>query len=100
MFGPAGVNTGGEAIRLADLLPRIPEPARARIDLLATELRRQIKETQADSSVVKKAADHLARHIAGIQQLVHRAVSSCGTYERRGRIAVGAPLESHIDVKS
>ena len=53
-----------------------------------------------ESSIVTAAAEALRKHVTGIMQSVNRAISRAGTYERRGRIAVGSQMDFCIDLTS
>jgi len=64
----------------------------------ANVLREEIAGAQRESSVVTAAATALSRHMAGIREKIHGAISRVGVYERRGRIAVGSQMDCCIDL--
>ncbi len=78
----------------------IEEPARGRLLALAAQLRSAVQETRRASSVVRMAAEALARHMAGIRQTVQTVMSRAQVYGRRGQIAAGEQAQFCVDVKS
>jgi multidrug efflux pump subunit AcrA (membrane-fusion protein) len=85
---------------LADIASRLPEPDRARLDLVRSELRETIAEIQRESSVVRQASERLSAHMAGILQSVHSALAHAKVYSRGGVIAIGPNVVSTLDIKS
>ena len=73
---------------------------RARLEALANHLRQAVETSKSRSAVVRSAAEMLSRHIAGIQQTVHSALSRARVYGRRGKLAMGAATPATVDVKS
>lgn len=59
-----------------------------------------VERVQRQSSVLRAAAEQLSRHITGVLQVVQGALSQAGVYGRRGRLAVGVPVQSMVDFKS
>lgn len=84
---------------LADLLEHSGS-RRSRLVSVADELRRLVAKTRAASSVVRTAAESLARHMQGIVQTVEAGFSRAGVYERAGRITEGSPWQTAIDIRS
>ena len=75
-------------------------PLRSRLVAIADELRQLVAKTRAASSVVRTAAESLARHMQGIVQTVEAGFSRAGVYERAGRITEGSPWQTAIDIRS
>jgi hypothetical protein len=76
------------------------EPAGDRLTALAGQLRAAVQEVKRESTVVRTAADALARHMSGLMQTVHSALTRARVYSRRGRLATGAQSRFAIDVTS
>ena len=85
---------------LGDIAARLSEPDRARLDLVRSELRRTIEETQRESGVVRQATERLSAHMAGIMQSVHSALAHAKVYSRGGAITIGPNVVSTLDIKS
>jgi multidrug efflux pump subunit AcrA (membrane-fusion protein) len=85
---------------LADIAARLPEPDRARLDLVRSELRGAIADIQRESGVVRQASERLSAHMAGILQSVHSALAHAKVYSRGGVIAIGPNVISTLDIKS
>jgi hypothetical protein len=66
----------------------------------ADQLRSLIAEVKRQSSIVRNAAEALSRHMSGIVQTVHSALSRARVYSHRGQINLGVQLESSLDLKS
>jgi hypothetical protein len=107
----AGVQDGIQAtaecnVREPPTLSRLLERAasdddqRVRLLGVASELREAIAAARRGSSIVRDAATALARHMAGIQQTVHSALSRARVYERRGRLNLGSSMPAALDMKS
>jgi hypothetical protein len=73
---------------------------RSRLLMLANHLRQAVETAKRAGSVVRSAAEALSRHVAGIQQTVHSALSRARVYERRGRLSLGAATPAAVDLKS
>jgi hypothetical protein len=67
---------------------------------LAAQLRDIVDETKRQSSILRNAAEALSRHMSGIVQSVHSALSRAHVYGQRGRIAPAAHFHSVVDLKS
>jgi hypothetical protein len=76
------------------------EPAGDRLTALAGQLRAAVQEVKRASTVVRTAADALARHMSGLMQTVHSALTRARVYGRRGRLDTGAQSRFAIDVTS
>jgi hypothetical protein len=87
-------------LTIVDIASLSPEPQRSRTVVLAAQLREILQQVQRESSIVKNAAETLSRHMSGIMQTVHAALSRARVYGHRGRIAVGAQMPSVLDIKS
>ena len=96
--GELGLSTEQPPV-LADLLEH-SGARRSRLVSVADELRRLVAKTRAASSVVRTAAESLARHMQGIVQTVEAGFSRAGVYERAGRITEGSPWQTAIDIRS
>jgi hypothetical protein len=75
-------------------------PAGDRLTALAAQLRAAVQEVRQASTVVRTAADALARHMSGLMQTVHSALTRARVYSRRGRLATGTQSRFSIDVTS
>jgi len=78
----------------------VGEPFAARLQAHAAQLKEMIGRVRRESSIVRQAADALNRHLGGIVQTVHSALSRARVYGQRGRIVLGAQLESSVDLQS
>lgn len=85
---------------LADIAMQLAEPERAKFDLVRSELRNVIEETQRQTSVVRQASERLSAHMAGIMQTVNSALAHAKVYSRGGIIAMGPNVVSSLDIKS
>lgn len=85
---------------IADVAARAPEDVGARMLALAGQLRESVQRVQRESSIVRAAAEALSRHMSGVVQTVHSALSRARVYGRQGRILLGAQMEFHVDLKS
>jgi hypothetical protein len=97
--------TGSSApieVRLADFVERfaVDEAQRTRLLALGAQLRESVAEVRKQSSIIRAAAETLARHMGGIVQVVQGALSRAGVYGNRGRVQLGAQVQSAIDLKS
>jgi hypothetical protein len=90
----------GERLRAADIAERLEEPGRSRVHALAAQVREAVTELRRQSSIVRAAAESLSAHMAGILQVIQGAMSQARVYGRKGRIAVGAPVQSAVDLRS
>ena len=88
-----------QPLSVMEIVAEAPEPLRSRVAALAAQLRESLQLVQRESSIVQSAADTLNRHMTGIMQTVHAALSRARVYGQRGRIAVGAPMPSVLDIK-
>jgi hypothetical protein len=59
-----------------------------------------VAEVRRASGVVRRAAESLSCHMAGILQVVYAAFSRAGVYSHRGRIDAGTQGRHAIDLKS
>lgn len=90
----------GAPLTITQIAETIGEPASARLLAHAAQLKDMIKTVRRESSIVRTAADALNRHMTGIVQTVNCALSKARVYGNRGRIIVGAQLQSSVDIKS
>ena len=72
----------------------------ARLLAYADQLKALISDVKQQSSIVRAAAETLSKHMSGIVQTVHSALSRARVYSRRGQINLGMQLESSLDLKS
>ena len=75
-------------------------PRRGRLVTIADELRRLITATRVASSVVRTAAESLARHMQGIVQSVEVGIGRTGIYGRTGRLVSALPRHTSINIRS
>lgn len=88
------------SLSAAELARRLDE-RRGKILLeLAAQLKATMKEAAAISHIVANAAKTMSRHLAGIVQTVHGALSRVGVYGKSGRLSVGSQTEYSVDVRS
>ncbi|MHC5113319.1 MAG: flagellar export chaperone FlgN [Planctomycetota bacterium] len=87
-----------DPLTLEEIASRLGEDDRAALLDAAAKLREEITGAQRESSIVAAAATALSRHMAGIREKIHGALSRVGVYERRGRIAVGSRMDCCIDL--
>jgi len=87
-------------LSLEEIAADVDPTRRERLETLVERLRAVVRTVRNESSIVATAATALSRHMTGIMQTVHRALSQAGVYERRGRIAVGSQMDFCVDVKS
>jgi hypothetical protein len=76
------------------------EPAGTTLLASAARLRELVEEARRQSSVLRRAAETLGRHIAGVRQTVHSALSQARVYGRAGRITTGDVVHSALDIRS
>lgn len=87
-------------LTINELTNHLAEPQRARTAAIAAQLREALGEVRSRSAVVRQAAETLSRHMSGIVQTVHSALSRARVYGQRGRISPGASIPSMVDLKS
>jgi hypothetical protein len=87
---------------LSDVLEHagIDDDVRSRVLGLAADLREKVASAKRCGAIVRDAAAALSRHMAGIQQTVHSALSRARVYERRGRLNPGSAMPATVDMKS
>lgn len=93
-------NAAGGPLTVSQIAAAIGDPAGARLISLAHELKQMITTAQRSSSILRVAAEALARHMAGVMQVVGSAMSGAHVYGRKGQVALGAPVQFSIDLKS
>jgi len=87
-------------LTMTDIAMRLAEPQQSRLTALAAQLREDLTKVKQQSSIVRAAAETLARHMSGIMQSVNSALSKARVYGQRGRLVVGAQVQSIVDFKS
>jgi hypothetical protein len=87
-------------LSVSQIAEAVGEPAGHRLTGLAGQLRVAVGEVRRTSSVVRTAADALARHMSGLMQTVQSALSRARVYSHRGRLATGAQSRFSIDLTS
>jgi hypothetical protein len=85
---------------LSQLAVALGDGPGTRLAAYADQLRSLIAQVQRQSSIVRNAAEALSRHMSGIVQTVHSALSRARVYSHRGQINLGVQLESSLDLKS
>lgn len=93
-----------QTLTIGEIASLVPEPRQSRLITLAAQLREALANVKRESSIVRAAADALSRHMAGVVQQVHAALSGTRVYGERGKIvisgAAGSQVSSIVDVKS
>lgn len=89
-----------QPLSMSDIAERAAEPQRARLQALAAQLRDAVNDLRQQSSIVRTAAEALGRHMSGIVQTVHSALSRARVYGQRGTVNLGLQLQSVVDIKS
>lgn len=89
-----------EPLTLTQIAEALDDPRRRDLLAVADELRATVDQVRRRSSVVRAAAEALARHMDGLVQTVQAAFSRAQVYGRRGRIATAGQRQFCIDVKS
>lgn len=69
---------------MGELAQRLPEPARGRLLLLRARLKERMETVQRESSVCRRAAESLLRHMQGIAQSISGAITGISTYGKNG----------------
>jgi hypothetical protein len=85
---------------MSQLSAALGEAQGVRLQAYADQLKTLISDVKRQSSIVRAAAETLSKHMSGIVQTVHSALSRARVYSRRGQINLGVQLESALDVKS
>ena len=83
---------------VSEVVAAVGEADGSKLAVLATQLRELVERTKREHSVVRAAADSLARHMAGIVQSVTGALSGTGVYGRQGRLRDGSSLAAGLDL--
>jgi hypothetical protein len=85
-------------LSVSQIAEAVGEPAGGRLLALAGQLRTTVQELRRMSSVVRTAAEALARHMSGLMQTVHSVLTRARVYSHRGRLTPGAQARFSIDV--
>jgi hypothetical protein len=85
---------------ISELAQIAEEAQQTRLIALAAQLREVVTRIKRQSSIVRAAAEALSRHMSGIVQTVHSALSRARIYGQRGAITLGAQVHSSLDLKS
>jgi hypothetical protein len=85
---------------LGEISARLPEPERARLDLVRSNLRTAVEEVARETGVLRQASERLSAHMAGVMQAVNSALAHAKVYSRGGMIAMGPNVVSTLDIKS
>ncbi|MHC4910346.1 MAG: flagellar protein FlgN [Planctomycetota bacterium] len=95
------VSPGCEApLTLSELIALADEAVRGRLEELAAEMRATAASVRRQSAILRQASDALGRHLGGILQTMHSALSRAGVYGNRGTVAYSAPLDASLDLQS
>ncbi len=90
-----------EALPLSEIAKAVENEVMCKRVLdLADTLRTLVDHVRRQSSILRNAAESLAKHMAGVMQTMQSALSRAGVYGQRGHVAVGTQLEFNIDIKS
>jgi hypothetical protein len=87
-------------LTVSQIADAVGDPASTRLLAHAAQLKDMIRKVRRESSIVRTAADALNRHMTGIVQTVNGALSKARVYGNRGRIVVGAQMQTSVDIKS
>jgi len=87
-------------LTMTEIATRLPEPQQGRLTALAIQLRDDLTRVKQQSSIVRAAAETLARHMSGIMQTVNSALGKARVYGQRGRLVVGTQVQTIVDFKS
>ncbi len=71
-------------LSLVQLCEHLQEPDRGRLLVLRSQLRQLIEQAQQQSSLARRAAEMLLRHMQGLVQSIGAVVTVVGTYTRQG----------------
>ncbi|MHC4218133.1 MAG: flagellar export chaperone FlgN [Planctomycetota bacterium] len=85
-------------LSMQQIAEAVGEPAGDRLAGLAGQLRASVEEVRKASAVVRKAGDALARHMSGLMQTVHSALTRARVYSRRGQLATSDQCRFSVDV--
>jgi hypothetical protein len=88
-----------EPMTMHDITALADEPLRTRLDAIAAQLRDVVTEVRRRSSIIRSAAETLARHMGAVCQTVQSALSRAGVYGRGGELTTGAQLQFSVDTK-
>ena len=83
---------------VSEVVAALGEADGSKLAALASQLRTLVERAKREHSVVRAAADSLARHMAGIVQSVTGALSGTGVYGRQGRLRDGSSLATGLDL--
>ena len=89
-----------QPLTLNEIAQRAAEPQQTRLSALAAQLRDAVAQLRRESSIVRTAAETHSRHLSGIVQTVHSALSRARVYGNRGTISLGSQVQSVVDIKS
>lgn len=85
-------------LRLADLAEQLPEPVRGRLLVLRQQLVERMTRVAEASTVARRAAEALGRHMHGLVQSIGAISTGVATYGQRGKRPAGATAISTISV--
>ncbi len=71
-------------LKMGELAEQLPEPARGRLLVLRAKLKDRLETVQRESSIARRAAETLLRHMQGIVQSISGAISGISTYGKKG----------------
>jgi hypothetical protein len=83
-----------QPMRLLEVTDRLEEPARGRLLVLRQQTLELMQQVQAESGVVRRAAESLMRHVQGLVQSIGVAMTGVGTYGNRGNVPRAATAVS------
>lgn len=79
------VPDAAEPMRLRDLAERLPEPARGRLLVARQQLVQRMEQVQQQTTVIRRAAESLVRHMTGLMQTIGSLSTGVSTYNRVGQ---------------
>ncbi len=74
-----------EPMKLSDLAQRLEEPARGRLLVARQQLVGRMQQVQHETSVARRAAESLVRHMTGLIQTIGTLSTGVSTYGRQGQ---------------
>ncbi|MEM8782171.1 MAG: flagellar export chaperone FlgN [Planctomycetota bacterium] len=74
-----------EPLKLGELAERFPEPNRGKLLVMRAQLLEAMRAVQAESAVVKRASDTLAKHVAGLVRTLANVSHGHAAYGPVGR---------------
>lgn len=90
--------TAAEPMRMGELAERLPEPARGRLLVLRHQLMQRMARVREASSVARRAAEALMKHVHGLVQTIGVLSTGVSTYSQQGQPPRQATAVSTINL--